>query len=405
MALRVMSMAEMRLEVLLEAARSGETVSEVCRRFGISRKTYYVYLRRYQAEGVEGLEPRSRVPRHQPGRMPGDVELEICRLRKDHPKWGARRIRAELTRAGVAAPAVSSIHQALVRNYLVALQPKRPRKADRRFEREAANDLWQIDATRFVLAGGDAVWVMDMVDDHARFLLAARVAESPSGEAAWACFEWAVVRYGLPKEVLSDNGTCFTGRLKNVEVVFERRLRLLGVKMLNSRPYHPQTLGKLERYHRTFKEWMGDVPVPATMAELQDQLDRFRDHYNVERPHQGIADDTPAERYDVAAPTMPSPEAPVEEPSYPTHAIVRTVNRNGVFGFQGYAIGVGKRWGGKRVQVIELGGIVHAYYGDRLLRSLVIDTTAQFQGRPGTVRYPQRRTRTGKPGRSEPGDT
>ena len=147
MALRVMSMAEMRLEVLLEAARSGETVSEVCRRFGISRKTYYVYLGRYQAEGVEGLEPRSRVPLHQPGRMPGDVELEICRLRKDHPKWGARRIRAELTRAGVAAPAVSSIHQALVRNYLVALQPKRPRKADRRFERG------------FLAVAGAAMWL------------------------------------------------------------------------------------------------------------------------------------------------------------------------------------------------------------------------------------------------------
>src|SRR5436190_9747615 len=100
MALRVMSMAEIRLEVLLEAARSGETVTEVCRRHGISRETYYVYLRRYQGEGIEGLEPRSRVPLTQPGRMPVEVELDICRLRKDHPRWGARRIRTELARAG-----------------------------------------------------------------------------------------------------------------------------------------------------------------------------------------------------------------------------------------------------------------------------------------------------------------
>src|SRR5437879_1388302 len=107
MALRVMSMAEIRLEVLLEAARSGETVTEVCRRQGISRETYYQYLRRYQAQGVEGLEPRSRQPLTQPGRMDSETEVEICRMRKDHPRWGARRIRAELRRAGELAPAVS----------------------------------------------------------------------------------------------------------------------------------------------------------------------------------------------------------------------------------------------------------------------------------------------------------
>ena len=123
MALRVMSMAEIRLEVLLEAARSGETVTEVCRRHGISRETYYVYLRRYQGEGIEGLESRSRQPQRQPARMASDIEVEICRMRKDHPRWGARRIRAELRRAGKVAPAVSSVHQALVRNHLVALQP------------------------------------------------------------------------------------------------------------------------------------------------------------------------------------------------------------------------------------------------------------------------------------------
>jgi transposase-like protein len=120
----VMSMAEIRLEVLLEAARSGETVTEVCRRHGISRGTYYVYLRRYQAEG-QGLEPRSRQPQHQPVRMAAELELQICRLRKDH-RWGARRIGAELGRAGKAASAVSSVHQALVRNHMVALRPPRP---------------------------------------------------------------------------------------------------------------------------------------------------------------------------------------------------------------------------------------------------------------------------------------
>ena len=197
-------MTDMRLEVLLEAARSGETVTAICRQFEISRETYYVYLRRYRAEGVEGLEPRSRQPINQPQRMPAEIEERICKMRKDHPKWGARRIRAELTRKGIDPPAVSSIHRALVRNHMVALTPARPRPATQRFERTSPNDLWQIDATRLLLADETEVWVMDILDDHARFCLAARVGDGPTTKAAWECFEWAIRRYGIPAQVLSD---------------------------------------------------------------------------------------------------------------------------------------------------------------------------------------------------------
>lgn len=204
MALRVMSVTDLRLEVLQEAARSGETVTAICRRFGISRETYYVYLRRFRAEGLEGLESRSRQPFHQPQRMPERVEAAICRMRKEHPKWGARRIRAELSREGIDPPAVSSIHRALVRNSLVAPSRPRPRPATQRFERSSPNDLWQIDATRLLLADESEVWVFDILDDHARFCLAARVGPRATGDAALEAFEWAVRRYGLPAQVLSD---------------------------------------------------------------------------------------------------------------------------------------------------------------------------------------------------------
>jgi transposase InsO family protein len=378
MALRVMSMAEIRLEVLLEAARSGETVTEVCRRHGICTKTYYRYLRRYQAEGVEGLEPRSRAPLTQPARMPAEVELEICRLRKDHPRWGARRIRAELRRAGKPAPAVSSVHQALVRNHLVALRPPRPKPATMRFEREAPNDLWQIDATEVTLASGRKVWIMDILDDHARFYLAARVVSGPTGEAAWAVFEDAVGRYGLPRQVLSDNGTCFTGRLIHAVVEFERRLRALGVEPINGRPYHPQTQGKLERFHRTLKEWLEDQPPFASAEDLQVALDGFRQHYNEDRPHQGIGDATPAERYRPGP--GPSPKGP--EPGQPTYSpgsIVRRVDRAGVIGFRGASIGVGKRWKHLCVRVVDLAGVTHIYFGEELVRSLVLDPDTKYQ--------------------------
>ena len=171
MALQVVSMKELKLEVLLEPERSGDTVTEVCRRRGLSRETFYLYRRRYQADGLAGLEPRSRRPRSSPGQIEAELEARICRLRNDHPRWGARRIRSELARAGLDPPAVSTIHQALKRNHLVAPGRSRRRKASKRFERELPNDLWQIDATEVALADGAKRWVLDCLDDHARYLL------------------------------------------------------------------------------------------------------------------------------------------------------------------------------------------------------------------------------------------
>ena len=224
MALRVMSMTDLRLEVLREASFGAETVTAICRRYGISRQSYYLYLRRFGAEGIDRLAMRSRQPIHQPRRMAEAMETAICDMRKDHPKWGARRIRTELRRQGLDPPAISSTHQALVRNNLVAPGRARAPKATQRFERGASNELWQIDATRLLLADESEVWVMDMLDDHSRFCVAARVSERATGVAALACFDWATSRYGLPNQVLSDNGLCFTGRLKNVQVAFELRL-------------------------------------------------------------------------------------------------------------------------------------------------------------------------------------
>jgi transposase len=224
MALRVVSLRQLKLEVLLEPGRTGDSVAEVCRRRGISRETFYLYRRRYEAEGVSGLDPRPRTPVQPSGRIEPELEAVICRLRNQHPKWGARRIRSELERAGTATPAISTIHQVLKRNQLVAPRPPRRPRADRRFERPFANDLWQIDATRVLLRSGEPAWILDCLDDHARYLLSALACQGPTGEAAWRCFLQASASYGLPRQLLSDNHTSFTGRLFGTTVMFERRL-------------------------------------------------------------------------------------------------------------------------------------------------------------------------------------
>jgi transposase InsO family protein len=318
-------MEAVKLDVLLEPERTGDSVAEVCRRRGISRQTYYVYRRRYLAEGVAGLRPRSRRPRSSPGQIVADLESVLCSLRKRHPRWGARRLRAELARLGIDPPAVSTIHQALKRNYLVAPQPQRPRKARKRFEREVANDLWQIDATQVKLAQGGTAWVVDCLDDHARFLLSALACPAPTGEAAWTCFMDAAAGYGLPRQLLSDNHTSFTGRRFGVTVAFERKLAQVGVQLINAAPAHPQTLGKLERFHRTLKEWLEDEGPAVDLDQLQLLLDRFRPHYKTpsvrikgsatKRPPTATA---PSGR--VRSSSRRSPTASVSRPTPRTHS-------------------------------------------------------------------------------------
>jgi transposase InsO family protein len=390
MALKVVSMHELKLEVLLEPERTGETVAEVCARRGISRASFYRYRRRFLDQGAGGLEPRSRRPRASPWQIEGWLEVEICTLRREHPRWGARRIRAELRRAGVEPPATSTIHRALRRNHLVAPPPPRARKARKRFEREHPNDLWQIDATQLSLASGQEAWVLDCLDDHARFLLAALACPRPTGEAAWHCFTSAAAAHGLPRQLLSDNGSIFTGRVLGVEVAFERRLRELDVELITAAPAHPQTLGKLERFHRTLKEWLAEEGPAADVEQLQLLLERFRSHYNEERPHQGIADLTPAERYAQGWAGTRALAAPVpvdeREPRYPPRAIVRKVASNGVFAYRGSYINIGVRLAGARVRIVEAGELVHVHYGEELVRSLVPDPGRRYQRRERTRR-------------------
>ena len=249
------------------------------------------------------------------------------------------------------------------------------------------NDLWQIDATRIVLADNTEVWVVDVIDDHSRYLLAAIAGPAATGDLAWDAFEIAASRYGLPRQVLSDNGLIFTGRLHGTAVAFEVSLKELGIELINSAPYHPQTLGKLERFHRTVKEWLTDEGPAETLEHLQELLDGFRFHYNRQRPHQGIDDQTPAERYGIVSIDpdvirLPGPDD-MTEPTYPPDAYVRKVGDTGNIGFRGKLIHVGIRYATAQVRVIEVDRLVHIYHGDDLIRALTINPDRYYQPKGG----------------------
>lgn len=380
MALRVVSMAEARLNVVTEPQRLGCTVTETCERWEISRQTYYRWKKRLEQWGPEGLEDLSRRPFSSKAQISPDLEDTICRMRKDHPRWGARTIRNYLRREGISPPAISTIHQALVRNHLVAPQPRKRPKAWKRFEREVPNDLWQMDAQPLKLTTGAVAYAINVLDDHARYLLATVVTPTPTCEAAWEAFSQAAERYGLPRQVLTDNHLSFTGRRYNLVVEFEKRLRKAGPTLINGRPAHPQTQGKVERFHRTVKEWVFDDGPATSMEHLQELLDRFRPFYNTDRPHQALPEDcTPTERYLPAEGAL-DPEEPLpEQPTYPADAIVRSVTKFGAITYRTKVIALGVRWGLRRVRVVDVAEQTQIWYGDHLVRSLTIDPTRRYQ--------------------------
>jgi transposase InsO family protein len=357
-------------------------VSALCRELGVSRQTFYKYRRRWAAEGPVGLVERSRRPRSSPSAVPLEVEDEIVRLRKELPlDNGAQTIAYYLARRGMArVPSVTTIHRVLVRRGMVVAQPhKRPRSSWRRFCWPRPNDAWQIDATCWALADGREVWIMDLLDDHSRVLLAARVADGPTANAAWDAFAHAVADWGVPARVMSDNGLCFTGRLQGRDVDFERRLRHMGIQHLPSSPSHPQTCGKLERSHQTTKNWLRTRPPARDQRDLQAHLDGWRGFYNHDRPHRALNGATPYERWsagDLAQPGDPIPG--------PTRASLHTISSAGNVGWSRYNIAVGGQLAGQTALVIAHDHDLVIYGQTGLLRRLTIDPTRRYQpsGKP-----------------------
>jgi transposase InsO family protein len=377
MAQKVVGM-EAKLRAVLAAGVVGVRVSELCRELEISRQTFYKYQRRWLAEGPAGLVERSRRPRRSPGLVSVELEDEIVRLRKELAvDNGAQSIAYRLARAGRAAPSVATIHRVLVRRGMVVAQPaKRPRSSWRRFEWPAPNAAWQIDATCWALRSGREVWVMDILDDHSRLVVAARVCAGPTGDAAWGAFCHGAGRYGTPAHVMSDNGACFTGRfLSGGEAAFERDLRCLGIRHLCSSPGHPQTCGKLERFHQTLKNWLRTQPLAPSHAHLQHQLDHFVAFYNHDRPHRALAGATPAERWAASPPARPADPLPAT----PHASLHKVAPNNNLINWGNHTIGVGPGLNGQHLLVIARDNDLAVFGHHGLIRRFHLDPTRKYQ--------------------------
>jgi transposase InsO family protein len=373
MAVQALDVVDIRLQAV-QLVLAGESAREVASRFSTSKTQLYEWVKAYRRNGLEALLPQSRRPRTSPAQLAPDVEDEIVLIRKARPSWGAKKIRAMLARKGWPVPAESTVHQVLVRRGMVAPQPSRrtPPGGWKRFCRANSNDLWQIDGTQHRLTNGREYWVVDIIDDATRFLLATGVGPALTGLLAWSTFRTAVGLYGLPNQLLSDNGLQFTGRLHGTEVAFERQVAAAGCELIHSRPYHPTTVGKLERQHRTQNDWLGGQPLPRSLGDAQGLLKRYREDYNTVRPHEALGQRTPAELFQPGTSLhLPALELAPADP-YPAGCLRRRVGNSGRLTWSRTSFYLDRRWAGIEVGLLRHHGQVRVYYGAALIDTLVV---------------------------------
>ena len=295
------------------------SVTAAAAEYGYSRRHLHRLLSRYRDGGIDAVEPRSRAPRSSPQRTAPEVHERIVALRHQLTGQGSDAgpvtIGWHLERAGLAAPSTSTIRRILHDAGLVTPEPrKRPRSSWIRFEAAQPNETWQSDFTHWRLADGSDVEVLNWLDDHSRYLLSCTAHAPVTGDIVVTAFLAVVDAHGAPASTLTDNGRVFTARLGGGRNALEYVLPLLGVTQKNGAPGHPQTQGKIERFHQTLKRWLRQQPPAADLTQLQQQLDRFRTHYNEHRPHRANDRATPGDTYRATPKALPA--APAHAPGH-----------------------------------------------------------------------------------------
>jgi len=311
LALIVLSVVEQRLDAV-RAVLAGCDVTAVAAEVGVHRSTLHRWSVRYLLEGINGLADQSHRPVSSPRQVATTVEVAVAEMRREHPRWGAKRIRMELLRKpveGVTAPAERTILRILTRQGLVRSRPrKRPRESFVRWERPGPMQLWGMDIVGGIHLVDPATGVIreakvvTAVDDHSRFCVIATVVEHATGRAVCLALAQALARFGVPEELLTDNGKQFTDRFGgHGEVLFDRICRRNGITHRLTHPASPNENGKVERFHGTFRPEFLDAAGPFTsIEEAQAAVDAWVTDYNTNRPHQALDDKvpvTPAQRF------------------------------------------------------------------------------------------------------------
>jgi transposase InsO family protein len=370
---RIHTFMSQRLEFVVLASGSGLALSELCRRFGISRKTGYKWLARYRSGGAEALEDRSRKPHRSPRQVSPAMAEQVIALRQE-TTWGARKLRRRLQDLGhQQVPAASTCTAILRRADLLGQDvPKGPLQ---RFERAQPNELWQMDHKGdFPTQAGPRCHPLTVLDDHCRYNLVLDPAGNQRGATVQAALTAAFERYGLPEAILCDNGGCWGALDGSGHTPLTVWLLRLGVRVLHGRPYHPQTQGKEERFHRTLKAELLSRHTWRDLAHCRTEFTRYRQRYNHQRPHDALHGATPASRYRPSVRGLPASLPALEYAGMD----VRLVRDKGVITFRNQTWSIGKAFASLPIGLRpspQADGQWEAYFGCHRLG--LLDFTSQ----------------------------
>lgn len=381
-----------RRAVILAVTVEGMSQAEAARFFSVSETFVSRLLARYRAEGETAFEPRSRRPRSSPTATSAEVVERIVELRAELAGQGLdagpHTIAWHLTDRWGHSVSVSTIRRRLVDAGLVVAEPKkRPKASYVRFEADLPNECWQSDFTHWRLADGTDTEILVWIDDHSRFVLSATVHRCVTGPIVLDAFRTNTKKHGLPASTLTDNGLVYTTRFVGGgggRNPLETELAAHGIIQKNSRPNHPTTCGKVERFHQTLKRWLHQQPAATTITELQALLDRFVDHYNHRRPHSSVGRRPPAVVYGLLPKATPPNTATDPHQRVRHDRIDRTgkvsLRRAGVL----HSIGIGRAHAGTPVLLLvnDLDIRVIDTTTGELIRHLTLDPTRTYQPRP-----------------------
>jgi transposase InsO family protein len=367
---KAVSVMEQRQELVRLAMMEGANRREVFRRFGVSAQTGYKWIKR--AAQANDFGDRSRKPLSNPLRCSDMIEQSILELRDLHPAWGARKLANVLERKGFAVPTSSTVHAILVRHQRIL--PKRGGDpAHLRFEREEPNELWQMDFKgSSTLGNGERLYPLTVIDDHSRYALCIGACDNEMGNTVKAQLEQVFAIYGLPQAFFVDNGNPWGDSQGGPWTKFRVWLLKYGVQLIHARPYHPQSRGKNERFHRSMDDEVFAMRPLANRNDAQHVFTKWRGIYNHERPHEGIAMHRPAERYRPSPRSMPAKLPTIE---YSQDEIVRKVGINmQTISFKGQDWTVPRAFQGEHlaIRLHDTDGTFGIYFGSNLIKTIDI---------------------------------
>jgi len=360
---KMMDVREQRVQFVVAASRREKSFSALCEEFNVSRPTGRLWLQRYREQGIAGIAERSRAPQHRPTQTAAWLEAQVVELRRQYPDWGARKLQVLLSRQGLELTR-STIHRILLRQGLVREQDRHA-AAVQRFERSQANELWQMDF-KGPLQRGNESGPLSVLDDHSRYVIALRAMEDLRGETVREQMEGAFAECGVPQAMLMDHGTPWWSMRSGGGLTYlSLWLMRQGIQLHWSGIRHPQTQGKVERFHgalqRAVDRRIGDEKL------TQQWLDEYRWEHNQVRPHEALGMATPASRWRPSARRYdPHPMAYEYEPG----AWVLKVDCQGKLDVGGHKWQINQALRGERVQLIRIEERVQVYYCRTLIREL-----------------------------------